>query len=1535
MKGRVTGKNHPKLHERVIEDLPLMVFRYHQTSLNITFANTLACEFLGKTIDQLRGMSLLEFIPQENHAFIKNHINMLTTSNPTCTYEHPINTPLGKRWVRRIDRFIENKGKKVIECQSVAEEITQQASIIGAFSLNRENLKTLLNAPDETVMIVDREGRIVDINETGAQCQGKSSYELIGVYAADLSSSPPLFGDKMMKVFETGHLMHFDSPSKEIWLDIWMYPIRESSGTVSRVAVLSRDITELRKTEEALQKFRMRLSQFIDFLPDATFAIDTEGKVIVWNRAMEELTGIKSEAMLGKSDYAHARPFYGEKRPILADYILNPELKIKDRYIYFQKKNDSVLAEGHVVMNKKKMTLWSKASPMYDSRGNIIGAVQSLRDITDWKKTEEALRLSEAKYRDIFENVSDFLYIHDLKGNIIEANPASKKVTGYTESDLRSMNIKALIPARFKGKYQDYRQRLIEKGHDEGLIIIKTRTGPEKILEYRNSLILDKDGWLAGVRGSAHDITARIKAEKQVRKERDFSMSIIQTSPAFYDAIDPQGKTILMNDAMLKALGYTLPEVVGQDYYGMFIPEGDRDICKTAIHRMISSNESVVHENRILTKDGRSLFVQWQGKPVFREDGSLDFVFGIGIDITSRKQAEAALKESEERYRLIAENARDVIWVLNDKLEYTYISPSVMKLRGYTSEEAMHQTLAEVLTPESYQRAMTIITQGRELEKKERDDFFKTLELELICRDGSTVWTEVKVSIIFDETGNPSEFLGITRDISERKKTKEDLRESEERFKQVAENADKWIWEVDAKGLYTYSSSAIERILGYSPDELVGQKHFYDLFAPEVREDLKTEALAAFDRKAPFRNFISASLHKNGKTVILETNGTSILDEKGNLIGYRGTDTNITERTEAERALRESEEKYRLLVETANESIIVIQDGMIRFINSKTIGHFGYTREELFTTPINEFLHPEDRDILEDRYRKLIKGEILSGVRSFRIVDKNKNIRWVEVNSALISWKGRPAALSFLADISERMRAEEALRQSEERFRKMAETSPEIFWMFTPGLEKVVYISPSFDRIFGISSEQAYRNPQAWLDLVHPDDRETVNTIFDNDHGQDSICEFRIIRKEGSIRWLRNRRSSIRDTDGKVITVTGITEDITDKKTADEEKKIYEARLMRSQKLEAIGTLAGGIAHDFNNILSAIIGYTELAQDNLQKDNSTYAYLEEVLHAGDRARDLVKQILTFSRQIESERRPVKVFLLIKEVLKLLRSSLPSTITIVDHIDSDSGSVFADPAQIHQVIMNLCTNAYQAMINTGGELTVSLSSVYLDSRFTSTHPPLKQGHYLKLSVTDTGAGMDEETLKRIFDPFFTTKEKGKGTGLGLATVHGIVSELGGAIVVTSRLRMGSSFDVYLEQYGGNADKTGMRKVSPMGNGESILLVDDEDAILHFTQAMLHQLGYQVYCESSGIEALRTYKADPGRFDLIITDQTMPGMTGSQLAHEILKIQPDVPIILMTGFSETITPEEAVCMGIRDFLEKPFNKHEIATAIHRSL
>ena len=637
------------------------------------------------------------------------------------------------------------------------------------------------------------------------------------------------------------------------------------------------------------------------------------------------------------------------------------------------------------------------------------------------------------------------------------------------------------------------------------------------------------------------------------------------------------------------------------------------------------------------------------------------------------------------------------------------------------------------------------------------------------------------------------------------------LSESKEKYLSILDNIEDGYYEVDLKGSFTFFNGSLRRLLGYSPAAMAGM-NYREYMSSENAQKVYQTFNQVYETGEPAKGFDWEIFKVDGTRCHLDASVTLMKDASGNPIGFRGIVRDMTQRKQSEKALRESEARYRQLLNHAPSGIyeIDLASGKFVSVNDVMCEYTGYTRHELLTMNALDILTEESQKKSLERFDRIQKGEAVPASVEYKIKTKHDHELWA-----------------------------------------------------------------------------------------------LLNTKF------------------------------LHDEQGRPTKVLVVAHDITDQKRAQEEKKNLEYQLQQAQKMEAIGTLAGGIAHDFNNILSVIIGYTELILMNAHVDTEVRQNLKEIFSASKHARDMVKQILAFSRQNKQEPKPIQVAHIVKEATKMLRASLPATISIQQNIEKNTGIIEADPTQIHQVLMNLCTNAAHAIDDKDGQLEISLANVELERPAAAEIPDLYPGSFLKLSVIDTGNGIAPEALPQIFNPYFTTKEKGEGTGLGLAVVQGIIKALNGAITVDSEVGKGSTFHVYLPTIKRElAQEEEMPKPLPMGY-ERILFVDDEQPLVEIGKQMLERLGYKVDTRTSSIEALSLFTANPNRFDLVITDIVMPNMTGDKLADKLMGIRPDIPIVLCTGYSEKFTRKHASEMGIDAFLMKPLVMQDLASTVRQAL
>ena len=676
----------------------------------------------------------------------------------------------------------------------------------------------------------------------------------------------------------------------------------------------------------------------------------------------------------------------------------------------------------------------------------------------------------------------------------------------------------------------------------------------------------------------------------------------------------------------------------------------------------------------------------------------------------------------------------------------------------------------------------------------------------------------------------------------------------------------------------------------------------------------------------------------NGKWIYLQGKASPIYDEEGNLVGAIESFHDITECKLAEK-LRKSEERLRCLTENTGDVLYRMNYDPLRYdyLGPEIKQLTGYEAEEInalgFFNLVKKIEMPGDENaspevLIQNRFA----GKNGQYRADYLICARSGELKWLRDHS--FPWCDEfgkvIGAVGTFSDITARRLTEDALRESEKRFRTLAEKAPIGISLMRSDLN-FEYLNPSFTEILGYTMDD-FPGKRQWFGKAYPDPAYRAEVI--------SFWEKEVLEcpEPGMV---RDRTVTICCKDGKskIIHIRSVVMDdgkhlLTYQDMTDHHN--LEAHMRQIHKLEAIGTLAGGIAHDFNNVLAAIIGYAEMTLTNAAQGSMTARNLGQILKAAHRAKDLIKQILIFTHAGETDHRPVRITPIIKEALKLLRASIPKTIEIRQKIQLTSeGLIYADPTQIHQVLMNLCTNAAYAMREKGGVLEISLTDVEPGIEALTIYDDLSDIPYVQLTVSDTGCGIQPEIMERIFDPFFSTKDQGQATGMGLAVVHGIVKGHGGVITVNSRLGMGSAFSVYLPRYEEKLpDRNEAPSSLPRGSGR-ILFVDDEETLADLGKQLLSSLGYEVVAMTNGREALAVFRAQPDWFDLVFTDYTMPGMTGAELACRIMSMRPDIPVVLCTGYSEAMNEERAREIGISAFVLKPFTHRDLAELVSKAM
>ena len=899
----------------------------------------------------------------------------------------------------------------------------------------------------------------------------------------------------------------------------------------------------------------------------------------------------------------------------------------------------------------------------------------------------------------------------------------------------------------------------------------------------------------------------------------------------------------------------------------------------------------------------------------------------------------------------------DGLWGWNLSQNDFFVSPSFFPMLGYEPNEfpLTQEVFWSLVHPDDIGKVK--MTASNTLERTwhmdtDRDTVFSH-EFRVKTKTGEWRWIRSRWKVLeWDKNDHPVRLVGTSTDISKQKQTEDALKESEERYRILVEKTDDPIVLLNTNLEFIDCNPKFLELIQWNLAELIDHPIWkysptLQLHGNDPQETIKLHALKALSgqsqkftlwlsRKDGYHMEMSAfldALTLGGKQYLqIIVRDASIIEKPETSIPFQGSD-------------------WKILVEQSSIGIYLLQEGLFRYVNEKLAHITGYTLLDLTNNMgLNDLILTDDDSphLLASFCRQKIEEKKVYQFHC-RLRTKSGEIRHVELRGLETIHQGKRTLIGTLRDAEEQLQSVQVSPTEEPQGYEelmgylsdvidflphailvIDQTGKIIFWnramALLSGMDKEAMLGKG-DYEYALPF-YGKRTPMLIDFALHPDMGKTEYLSYVQEMGNVYVNKLKVKNLPTGETHLLITASVLKNTRQEIIGAIQCIQDIT-------ERKLLESQLRQAQKMEAIGALVGGIAHDFNNILSALTGFTELAIMSKENAELVDNYLSQVLKACDRAKGLVSQILVFSRQREHEKVMVDVRGVVKEVLKLLSASLPSTIEIKQHITPEPLTIMADPTQIHQIVMNLCTNAAHAMPKKGGTITISLSRTVIGEEETD-HSDQKPGTYAHLAVSDTGYGIDREIIDKIFDPFFTTKRRGKGTGLGLWVVHGIVQRYNGYIQVKSELGQGTTFCIdlpFVEERRAAGDR--QTEDILLGGNESLLLVDDEKNLLKVMEDFLKGLGYRVVSQANSRKALEMVTASPQSFDLVIADMTMPNLTGLELSRNILAINPHIPIILCTGFSESVTENSAKKIGIKEFLFKPIPLRHLARSIRRVL
>ncbi len=987
-------------------------------------------------------------------------------------------------------------------------------------------------------------------------------------------------------------------------------------------------------------------------------------------------------------------------------------------------------------------------------------------------------------------------------------------------------------------------------------------------------------------------------------------------------------KFLSVNNAAIIHYGYSLAEFLNMTIKDIR-PTKDVPALLANIEKVTSGiDEAGIWKHK--KKDGSLIDVEIISHTTEFDGKRAEVV--LANDVTKRILAESELRASEERFRFIVESAPSILMITDDMGHNIYVSPNCEQITGYSEKDLLGEMKWWVHEDDSarsqliYEKAFKEHSAGANFEYK-------------ASRKNGEVWyASSSWQPIKDKDGQFKGIVFQTIDITDRKMAEEAYHKSHESHSLVLNNIDEMIYQIEQdepdldNGKIIFVSQKVEKILGYEPEDFYNDfQLLINIMHPKDVKKFREDTRNIYEEKKPRIRYYRLRLKASQVYRHIEDSVTPQIDDKDRMIGFFGVARDITDRKMTEEKLRKSEERFRLAFRTSPDaiSITTLNKGIYIDINRGFTTITGFTHKEIIgKSSIGKlWVSVVDRnrmaaalkshkyiDNLEAKFR-MKDGTIKTGLMSARIMDLD----------------GEQCVLSITRDITDLNQIRDALRESEKRY-ELATSAGNVGvwdWNIVTG---EIYIDPHLKSILGYKDHEISNRLEEWKKLDYPDDQSNVLAAV-NEHlsGKSRIYQIahRMVHKNGEIRWFLARGNALRDIYGSAYRMVGTETDIT-------ENKNLEEQLMQAQKMEAVGRLAGGIAHDFNNLLTVINGYSELLTSRLRKDDPIYREASQIRNAGERAARLTNQLLAFSRRQILQPKVFDINELLREMEKMLGRLIGEDIELVTLFPENVCLIKADPNQIDQVIMNMAVNARDAMPD-GGKLIIETQNIEIDNDYMEQRRMVEPGLYVRLSLSDTGTGMDKQTQAHIFEPFFTTKEQGKGTGLGLATVYGIIKQSGGYIWVYSEPDQGTTFKIYLPRIDHEMPVGERKEIShgDVAGTETILVVEDEEDVRNLIVTALHKYGYKVLEAAHGGSALLTCERYSDTIDLLLTDVVMPQMNGKELVERLKPLHPEMNVIYMSGYTDLAAINHELLEDGEFFIQKPFSPVSLIKKIRQKL